>query len=80
MKPIIIFSIAIIGLLSFSLIDNASANEGAFRAAAEKAWKEIQAHDALPITPIPNGTNYSINATSGNETNNLGSPQIIMSK
>lgn len=72
MKKIAIFSIVVIGLLSCSLIHSASANEAAFRAAADKAWKEIQAHDASPIISTPNGTNYGINATSGNVTN-LGS-------
>ena len=71
MKTIALLGIAVIGLLSLSLIHNASANEAAFRAAAEKAWKEIQAHDAaLPIIPTPNGTNYSVNATSANATSN----------
>ncbi len=73
MKNLVIFSIAVIGLLSLSLIHNASANEAAFRAAAEKAWQEIQANATLPIIPTPNGTNYDINATSANATGNLGS-------
>ena len=74
MKTIALLGIAVIGLLSLSLIHNASANEAAFRAAAEKAWQEIQAHDAaLPIIPTPNSTDYSINATSANATDNLGS-------
>src|SRR5579864_8192665 len=56
MKKIAILSIAVIGLLSLSLIHSASANEAAFRAAADKAWQEIQAHDTLPITPASNDT------------------------
>ena len=73
MKKIAILSIAVIGLLSLSLIHNASANEAAFRAAAEKAWQQIQANATLPIIPTPNGTNYGINATNSNATGNLGS-------
>jgi hypothetical protein len=73
MKKIAIFSILVVGLLSLSVIHNASANEAAFRAAADKAWQEIQAHDALPIISTPNGTNYDVNVTSGNVTGNLGS-------
>ena len=72
MKKIAILSIAVIGLLSLSLIHNASANEAAFRA-IEKAWQEIQANDTLPIIPTPNGTNYGVNVTSANATGNLGS-------
>ena len=77
MKKITILGIAVIGLLSLSLIHNASANEAAFRAAAEKAWKEIQAQDALLIIPTTNDTNYCINATSVNATGNLGSSNIV---
>lgn len=70
MKTIALLGIAVIGLLSLSLIHNASANEAAFRAAAEKAWQEIQAHDALLINQMLNNTNSDINATSGNGTAN----------
>ena len=70
MKTIALLGIAVIGLLSLSLIHNASANEAAFRAAAEKAWQEIQAHDALLINQMLNSTNSDINATSGNGTTN----------
>ena len=80
MKQIALLGIAVIGLLSLSLIHNASANEAAFRAAADKAWQEIQAHDAtLPVIPTPNGTDYSINATSANATGNLGSNSSAVS-
>lgn len=77
MKQIALLGIAVIGLLSLSLIHNASANEAAFRAAAEKAWQEIQAHDAtLPVIPTPNGTDYSINATSANATSDSNSSAV----
>jgi len=83
MKNLVILSIAVIGLLSLSLVNSASANESAFRAAAEKAWAEIQAHDASLLVSIPNGTNSTINSTTnsiiGNEFSNLD-PVIQASK
>ncbi len=72
MKNLVIIGIAVIGLLSLSIIHTASANESAFRAAAEKAWKEIQAHDSQIIS-LPNDTNYTTNANTGDESSNLGS-------
>lgn len=72
MKNLVILAMGVIGLLSLSLIDSASANEGAFRAAAEKAWKEILANHATQTIPVPNGTNYTINSNTG-ESGNLGS-------
>ena len=63
MKTLVIIGVAVIGLLSLSLVNNAFANESAFRAAAAKAWAEIQAHDAQLIA-MANDTN-STNSTSG---------------
>lgn len=63
MKTLVIIGVAVIGLLSLSLVNNAFANESAFRAAAAKAWEEIQAHDAQLIA-MANDTN-STNSTSG---------------
>lgn len=78
MKTLVILSIAVVGLLSFSLVNNAFANESAFRAAAEKAWKEILAHDPSLIIPISNGTNSTTNAiTGGDGFNNLGSSSTV---
>ena len=63
MKTLVIIGVAVFGLLSLSLVNNAFANESAFRAAAAKAWAEIQAHDAQLIA-MANDTN-STNSTSG---------------
>ena len=75
MKTLVIIGIAVVGLLSLSLVNNAFANESAFRAAAAKAWQEIQAHDAQLIA-MANDTN-STNSTSGvgaiNGSSNIGS-------
>ena len=73
MKTLVIITIAVIGLLSLSLVNNAFANESAFRAAAEKAWKEILAQNATQIISIPNGTNSTTNANTGDVFCNLGS-------
>ena len=79
MKTLVIMGIAVVGLLSLSLVNNAFANESAFRAAAAKAWEEIQAHDAQLIA-ITNSTN-STNSTSGvgaiNGSSNIRSSPAI---
>lgn len=72
MKTLVIIGVAVIGLLSLSLVNNAFANESAFRAAAAKAWQEIQAHDAQLIS-ITNDTNYTSSAGTSNGSGNIGS-------
>lgn len=72
MKTLVIIGVAVIGLLSLSLVNNAFANESAFRAAAAKAWKEMLAHDAQIIS-IPHSTHSKINASTSNGFSNLGS-------
>ena len=79
MKTLVIIGVAVIGLLSLSLVNNAFANESAFRAAAAKAWQEIQAHDAqlIAITNSTNSTNYTSTVGTGNGFSNLGSSPSI---
>ena len=77
MKNLVILSITVIGLLSLSLVNNAFANESAFRAAAEKAWKEIQAHDAAQIISIPHGTNSRTSVNTSDGFGNLESNPVI---
>lgn len=56
LKSYAIIGIAVIGLLSLTLIHNAFANEIAFQAIAEKAWKEIvAAHKTQQITQTQDG-------------------------
>jgi len=76
MKTLVIIGIAVVGLLSLSLVNNAFANESAFRAAAAKAWEEIQAHDAQLIA-ITNSTNSTSGVGAINGSSNIGSSPAI---
>ena len=76
MKTLVIIGIAVVGLLSLSLVNNAFANESAFRAAAAKAWEEIQAHDAQLIA-ITNSTNSTSGVGTSNGSSNIGSSPAI---
>lgn len=75
MKTLVIIGVAVIGLLSLSLVNNAFANESAFRAAAAKAWEEIQAHDAQLIA-MANDTNSTTSVGSINGSGNIGSSPV----
>jgi len=76
MKTLVIIGIAVVGLLSLSLVNNAFANESAFRAAAAKAWEEIQAHDAQLIA-MANDTNSTSGVGAINGSSNIGSSPAI---
>lgn len=76
MKTLVIIGIAVVGLLSLSLVNNAFANESAFRAAAAKAWEEIQAHDAQLIA-MANDTNSTSGVGTSNGSSNIGSSPAI---
>lgn len=75
MKTLVIIGIAVFGLLSLSLVNNAFANESAFRAAAAKAWAEIQAHDAQLIA-MANDTNSTSGVGISNGSSNTGSSPV----
>jgi hypothetical protein len=82
LKSLAIVSIVVIGLLSLTLIHNAFANEAAFRAVAEKAWKEIVAEQKTQqVTQTPNSMQYTPNAGTSDGLGNLGYNSVnVMSK
>ena len=71
MKNIAIISIVVVGLLSLTLINNAFANEAAFRA-VEGTWHKIELHKSQQFIQTSNSTHYKTNTSTSNGFSNLG--------